>query len=78
MGATPTREDADATLNISIHAPAWGATGSPPLTRGKGERRNPKARFWGSPPLTRGKAKFNLCCLKPNIPLDTPYRLCGP
>ena len=26
MGATPTREDADATLNISIHAPAWGAT----------------------------------------------------
>ena len=35
MGATPTREDADATLNISIHAPAWGATGSPPLTRGK-------------------------------------------
>ena len=26
MGATPTREDADATLNTSIHAPAWGAT----------------------------------------------------
>ena len=28
MGATPTREDADATLNTSIHAPAWGATSS--------------------------------------------------